>query len=152
MGFLERIYTAILESAFPVISVLSRFFSALWRMKDTKFGKMIGWSAVAGSISYITGVFWAGVSPALSFFKALAADPQFAFSGLPASGSLSLSWFWDYASAFVPDAVRWLLWWIGADWWVWLATSALALWFAGWLLSKVGDWMGAIVERVCQLL
>lgn len=149
---LRKIYDAILQACFPTVNALLGIFRSLWALKDTRFGKLIGWSSVAGTISYVSAVFWAGISPALAFFRQVASDPSVAFTGLPQDGVLSLSWFWGYCTSLVPEALRWLLWFIGADWWVWLATSALALWFAGWLLSKVGQWMGAIVERVCQLL
>lgn len=151
-NILAKIYTAILQATFPVTNAILKVINAVWSAKDTKFGKMIGWSACCASMTYITGIFWAGVKPALTFFQQIAKDPSAAFTGLPESGVLSLSWIWDYLTTLCPEALRWFLWWIGADWWVWLAMSSLAIWFAGWLLSKVGQWMGAIVERVCQLL
>lgn len=149
---LESILQALYRVFHPVIALLGHVWDAIKSLKDTKIGRIMGWSAFGSVFSYITGVFWAGVKPALQMFQSMATDPQSAFAGMPQGGMFSLAWFWDAASAVVPSAVRWFLWFIGGDWWVWLAMSALLLWFAGWLLDKVAGWMGAIVERVCQLL
>lgn len=139
--------------ATALANVASFIMQAIRTLNSIPWKRIFWWAVLGVFVGYFSAIIWSLVVVSVQSARLVFGSSNMAYGRPPdlLGRVFDFSGLWTNLS-ILPDFWRFFLWFVGADWFLWLFACGVHFWFVGYLLERFSKPIGTMLHKALEAL